>query len=146
MRIYIASSWRNQYYPQILDLLRDERHEVYDFKDEKTRFYWGDLDPEWGTWTQAQWFEAMKDSLAQRGFNADLGALTNCHVCVIVNPCNKSAHLEGGFAKGLGKRLIIYSPEEMEPELMYCMADHLVDCSHDLLQVLDDIKMGRFMR
>ena len=31
-RIYLAASWRNPYHADMLTLLRNARHEVYDFK------------------------------------------------------------------------------------------------------------------
>ena len=32
MHIYVASSWRNTYYPEVVQALRDAGHEVYDFR------------------------------------------------------------------------------------------------------------------
>ena len=32
-RIYVASSWRNQYYPAVVTRLREAGHEVYDFRN-----------------------------------------------------------------------------------------------------------------
>lgn len=31
--IYVASSWRNALYPNVVQRLRDARHEVYDFRN-----------------------------------------------------------------------------------------------------------------
>jgi hypothetical protein len=42
---------------------------------------------------------------------------------VLVLPCGRSAHLEAGWAKGAGKRLVILLDEQNEPELMYRFAD-----------------------
>lgn len=33
MKIYVASSWRNQYQPEVVATLRAVGHEVYDFKN-----------------------------------------------------------------------------------------------------------------
>lgn len=33
MKIYVASSWRNAYQPQVVDALRKEGNEVYDFRN-----------------------------------------------------------------------------------------------------------------
>lgn len=33
MHIYVASSWRNTYYPEVVQALRDAGHEVYDFRN-----------------------------------------------------------------------------------------------------------------
>jgi hypothetical protein len=31
-KIYVASSWRNEYYPEVVEKLREAGHEVYDFR------------------------------------------------------------------------------------------------------------------
>lgn len=31
-KIYVASSWRNQYQPQVVRFLHEQGHEVYDFR------------------------------------------------------------------------------------------------------------------
>jgi hypothetical protein len=33
MKLYIASSWRNEYYPDVVKTLCEEGHEVYDFRN-----------------------------------------------------------------------------------------------------------------
>ena len=32
-KIYVASSWRNKYYPEVVQALRAAGHEVYDFRN-----------------------------------------------------------------------------------------------------------------
>lgn len=32
-KIYVASSWRNQHYPEVVRRLREAGHEVYDFRN-----------------------------------------------------------------------------------------------------------------
>ena len=32
-KIYVASSWRNEYYPEVVAKLREAGHEVYDFRN-----------------------------------------------------------------------------------------------------------------
>ena len=32
-RIYVASSWRNKYFPEVVDALRAAGHQVYDFRN-----------------------------------------------------------------------------------------------------------------
>ena len=46
-RIYVASSWRNKYQPEVVAALRKEGHEVYDFRNPKDNpggFHWADVD------------------------------------------------------------------------------------------------------
>jgi len=32
-KIYVASSWRNEYYPEVVEKLREAGHNVYDFRN-----------------------------------------------------------------------------------------------------------------
>ena len=48
-KIYVASSWRNQYYPEVVNKLREAGHKVYDFRNPPHRqggFKWQNLDPD----------------------------------------------------------------------------------------------------
>ena len=50
MHIYVASSWRNTYYPEVVRALRNAGHEVYDFRNPEQNpggFHWEDVDPRW---------------------------------------------------------------------------------------------------
>lgn len=45
--IYVASSWRNQYYPEVVKRLKAEGHDVYDFRNPPhggCGFHWTDVD------------------------------------------------------------------------------------------------------
>lgn len=48
-------------------------------------------------------------------------------VCVMVLPCGRSANTEAGWMKGAGKRVMVYSPEKQEPELIYKIYDFVSD-------------------
>ena len=39
-KIYVASSWRNQYFPDVVKILREYGHEVYDFRNHKGNSYY----------------------------------------------------------------------------------------------------------
>ena len=46
-KIYVASSWRNTYYPKVVDALRKAGHQVYDFRNLPhggNGFHWTDID------------------------------------------------------------------------------------------------------
>ena len=121
-RIYVASSWRNQYFPDVVKCLREAGHEVYDFRNPPhggAGFHWTDIDPDAPNWTYAQYAEGLRHPLAERQFQADIDALTWADTCVLVLPCGRSAHTEAGWMAGAGKRVIAYIPEMVEPELMY---------------------------
>ena len=122
MKIYVASSWRNTYQPSVVQQLRDDGHDVYDFKDSEG-FHWGEVDPHWQTWTPQGYLNGLEHPCAKRGFTRDMQALIECEACVYVMPCGDSASLEAGWACGAGKRVFVYVPALREPDLMVKMAE-----------------------
>ena len=54
---------------------------------------------------------------------SDFRAMEWADTCVLVLPCGRSAHLEAGWFAGRGKRLIIFTKDGEEPELMALMAN-----------------------
>lgn len=130
MRIYVASSWRNNLQPFVVAVLRTHGHNVYDFKNpalDNTGFSWKEIDGGWQAWTPEQYREALKHPIAERGWRYDIEALRSCDACVLVLPSGRSASWEFGYAMGQGKRAAVYMPTSCEPELMYRGADILVD-------------------
>lgn len=137
--IYVASSWRNKYYPEVVKRLKAEGHDVYDFRNPThggSGFHWTDVDENAPNWTFEQYAEGLHNPLAERQFEADLMALQRADTCVLVLPCGRSAHTEAGWMAGAGKRVIVYIPEMVEPELMYKLFDEVVGSLDDLIQRL----------
>ena len=135
--IYIASSWRNPYYESVVKRLREEGFPVYDFRNPPhggNGFHWTDVDENAPNWTFEEYEKGMSHPLAKRQFQADLDALNAADSCVLVLPCGHSAHTEAGWMAGKGKRVIVYMPEMVEPELMYKLFDEVVDNLDDLVQ------------
>ena len=127
-RIYVASSWRNPYFPEVVTRLREAGHEVYDFRNPPhggAGFHWTDVDPDAPNWTYAQYAEGLHHPLAERQFQAD--------TCVLVLPCGRSAHTEAGWMAGAGKRVLAYLPEMVEPELMYKLFDGVAGSLEELV-------------
>ena len=124
MKIYVASSWRNDFQPGVVAALREDGHEVYDFKD-SDGFHWSEVDPSWKEWPSdiEKYLVGLGHPCAERGFSRDMTALRECDVCVYVMPCGVSASLEAGWACGAGKRVYVYVPGLREPDLMVKMAD-----------------------
>jgi len=113
MKIYVASSWRNPWQPGVVQLLREEGHEVYDFRAPvagDAGFSWREIDPLWQQWTPEQYRKNLRHPAAERGFRYDMDALEGCDACVLVQPCGTSAHLELGWAVGAGKRTAVLFP------------------------------------
>ncbi len=140
MKVYVASSWRNERQPEVVEALREARVEVYDFRapDHADGFHWSEIDPDWQQWTPEQLITNLGHSLARLGFGNDMGALQDADACVLVMPCGRSAHLELGYAVGVGKPTAILLSDG-EPELMYRMVDYLAT---DLQSLVAWVKRG----
>jgi hypothetical protein len=128
MKIYVASSWRNSFQPQVVATLKAHGHEVYDFRNPtegNKGFHWSEIDPEWKSWSVEEYVEALDHPVAEAGFKMDYDALNWCEACVGVMPFGRSASLELGYACGAGKLTAIVL-HDGEPELMVKMVDHLI--------------------
>jgi nucleoside 2-deoxyribosyltransferase len=136
MNIYVASSWRNKEQEFVVRALRAVGFNVYDFKNPEPGnhgFHWSQIDPEWQAWTPGKYRNALLHPIATAGFENDMSALRACDICVLVLPSGRSAHIEAGFAQGAGKKVIVYIPEPVEPELMYLMCDDIVLTMNELI-------------
>lgn len=125
MKVYVASSWRNEQQPLVVSRIKEAGFEVYDFRHpapQNTGFHWSEIHPEWRQWTPVEFRTALAHPVAAEGFQLDMEALTAADVAVLVMPCGRSAHLEAGYCAGSGKPLIILLDHDSEPELMYRMA------------------------
>lgn len=117
MKLYIASSWRNIYQPEVVRISREIGFEVYDFRNPapgQHGFSWREIDPEWQQWTFEQYRDAMSHPVSEAGFKLDMDALRECDACLLVMPCGRSAHLELGYAIGAGKRTAVVYPVDID--------------------------------
>lgn len=142
IKIYVASSWRNEHQPAVVKALREAGFDVYDFKNPApgdTGFHWSEIDPNWKNWTSEEFIKALKHPIAEAGYAKDMNALESCNVCILVLQSGRSAHLETGWAEGANRVVIAYIPPgvQIEPELMYKMLTHVTT---DLQEVIDLIK------
>ncbi len=133
--VYVASSWRNDIQPAVVELLRANDIACYDFKNPEgsTGFSWSEIDPDWQTWTAEQYVGALQHPRAIRGYESDFHAMQRADTFVLVLPSGRSAHLELGWAVGRGKRTCILTRDGEEPELMARMVDHITTTGEDLL-------------
>lgn len=139
MKIYVASSWRCRYQPEVVTKLRSLGHEVYDFRGPGTGwgetegsdggFHWSEVDPEWQSWSDdvPRYLRGLEHPRAIEGYKRDMDALKRADACILVNPCGQSAHAELGWAAGAKKITAAYCPEIREPDLMLKMADHITN-------------------
>lgn len=140
-RIYVASSWRNLFQPDVVERLRAAGHECYDFRNPPTGvkgFAWSEIDPDWQSWSAARYRELLlTHPIASRGFVTDLRGMQWADTCVLVLPCGRSAHLEAGWFAGQGKRCLILTRDGEEPELMALLATDICVSIEEVLAVLD---------
>jgi nucleoside 2-deoxyribosyltransferase len=141
VRIYVASSWRNNYQAEVVASLRQAGHDVYDFKDSEG-FHWSEVDPDWKQWPNDvyKYLIGLGHQCAIRGFNRDMEALKSSDVCIMVMPCGPSASMEMGYAVGSGKPTAVYCPEIREPDLMVKMAQLITDDWGEIADWLVGIK------
>ena len=86
-RIYVASSWRNKYYPEVVRRLKMEGHDVYDFRNPPhggNGFRWTDIDENAPHWTFTQYAGGLRHPLAERQFAADLEAMSGATVLTVL--------------------------------------------------------------
>jgi hypothetical protein len=135
-RIYVASSWRNQYQPDICKALLSAGHQIYDFRNPpgQAGFKWQDIEEGWQSWSPQRYKELLHHHPAiAHGFVADLRGMLWADTCVLVLPCGRSAHLEAGWFAGANRRLIILMLTKEEPDLMYLFAQDIVFSVDELL-------------
>lgn len=137
MKIYVASSWRNDHQEAVVEVLRSMGHEVYDFKNPphgRGGFAWSDIDENWQTWTTEEYRSALQHHISESGFNSDFDGMKWADCCVMVLPCGRSANTEAGWMKGSGKPVYVFSPIKQEPELMYKLYDGILASVDELHQ------------
>ena len=57
-KIYVASSWRNEFQPEVVKTLRALGHEVYDFRNPphgRGGFQWSSIGEDWLEWSAEQY-------------------------------------------------------------------------------------------
>jgi nucleoside 2-deoxyribosyltransferase len=138
MKVYLASSWRNaEQVKQIKDVLISKGHEVDAFCDSSAgRFVFSfDLLPDVSGMNAKT---VMQEPAVQKAFAEDKKWLDWADACVMILPAGNSAHLEAGYAKGQGKKLVIYRPvlPKGEFDVMYGFADLITEDLHDVVEFL----------
>jgi len=136
-KIYVASSWRNEHQPVVVEFLKGLGHEVYDFrnpKDGNKGFSWSSIDENWEDWTPEVYIKALDHPIAHDGYKLDFDAMNWADTCVMVLPCGRSANTEAGWMKGAGKEVYVLQFEKQEPELMYKIYDGILTSTQQLFE------------
>lgn len=144
MKIYVASSWKNNKQPEVVQILRRVGYEVYDFKNPEpyTGFDWAEIDPNWQNWSNDQYLQALNHPRAIKAFKSDFNAMKWADVCVLVLPCNRSAHTEAGWMSGMNKPTIALIDKNDPPELMYKIFDKITDNMDSVLCFLESLNLS----
>jgi nucleoside 2-deoxyribosyltransferase len=132
--IYLATSWKNEHYYRVLTLLRDNGHEVYDFREKG--FVFSSIAPNLDLLTAAQQVELLKNPIAQEAYDKDKAALEWADILVLLYPCGSDAHLELGYIAGQGKFTIVYINEGYVLGLMDKVCDKFVFSDAELIEAV----------
>lgn len=139
MKIYLASSWKNEEIVKLwAELLRRYHHEVDAFCDnsnDRYIFHFSEIGETW----DLDAINFMIDERSQKAFQEDKKWLNWCDCCLLILPAGKSSHLEAGYAKGQDKQLIIYQDEfpKGEFDVMYGFADLITDSRSAVIEFLN---------
>ncbi|HUV46314.1 MAG TPA: hypothetical protein VMW45_04530 [Dehalococcoidia bacterium] len=130
MKIYIASSWKNQ--ERVLWLaerLEQEGFEVDAFcraTDKRYSFHWSEFVDDEAELLKYDAISFIQDYRVVRAFNEDKSWLDWADTVIMLMPCGRSSHLEAGYAVGKGKGLYIYGDfPKGEFDVMYGFANGL---------------------
>lgn len=139
MKIYVASSWKNEQQPQVVEILRRHGHEVYDFRNPAPGnhgFGWKQCVTSPPPWSAYMTRMVLEHPVAEEGFRFDFGAMRWADAIVMLQPCGRSASLEAGWGAGAGKLTIALLTDGQEPELMLKMCDHICISLDEVVGIL----------
>lgn len=144
-RVYVASSWRCPWQPDVVEALRTVGHAVYDFKQPlgpgSRGFHWSECGINSQGENVSRYLTGLAHPIAQEGFNRDFGAMQWADACVLVLPCGRSAHIEAGWFIGKGKPTAILLYEDpVTPDLMYLMADLITPLCSEVIDWLQQLQ------
>ena len=133
MKIYLASSWHNEKYLEVLSTLRAEGYEVYDFRD--GGFMWNQVGSDLSQTTFYEMEAILQSDRVVAQFEKDMEALRDCDMLVLILPCGRSAHMELGAIAACDRPTIIMWAKS-EPDIMHLMSDFMVNDIDSLLKVV----------
>lgn len=144
MKIYVASSWKNTHYKATCDLLREAGHEILDWQQDG--FAWSQVDPDHAMIGEAHKFRdiILKHPRAIEGFRNDHKKMMEADMCVLLQPCGRSAHLEAGWFIGSEKPVVVYIPPNAYdgPDLMLLLAFSICISPEELIDDINEIENG----
>ena len=142
-KIYVASSWRNNQYEDVLGELLIAGHEIWDWRDPPTGtppFRWQDIVPDYThghAMDTDQFLNVIEQPHAIEGFHADFKGMQWCDLGVLLLPAGRSAHIEAGWIRGQAKDLYIIRPDDQEPDLMHKLTSAIFKDVNTLVRHLE---------
>lgn len=140
-KIYVASSWKNKYHNDVINLLKEEGYKPYNYRVD-ANFHWSDVDEHYESWTLEKFIQILAhNSKTIRGFEKDSNAYNNCDIGILVLPSGNSSHMEAGIIKARNKPLLIYidKSEVIEKDLLYKEADRITNDLNQLRRYVDEL-------
>jgi|SRR5262245_12766921 len=125
MRLYVASSWKNEDYYQVLSHLISVGHTVWDWREPPNGdpgFSWKQSNPDWKPGdkvTTAELRALLDTEAAKRGFANDMRGMIEADTGILLLPCGRSAHVEAGLMRGWSKPVYVLRQYPDEPDLLY---------------------------
>ena len=144
MKIYLASSWKNEVDVRRLAIrLRNEGCEVdclCEPKEGRFVFSWRELVENHKELLNHNAKDFLDHPKVLRAYQEDIKYLDWADCLILLLPCGNSAHMEAGYIKGAGKLLYILGGfESGKFDVMYGMANKLfwlASQMHDLIEEL----------
>ena len=117
MKIFVASSYRNKFHEQIVELLESKGFEVYNHRTAKLEK--GNNDDTLKGAALGNWkYEKI-------GLN--FLAIADCDAVLVLEPCGYSTAFEAGFAVALKKQIFRFETERSKSELYHALMCEIVD-------------------
>lgn len=132
--IYLATSWKNEHFYRVLHLLRDQGHEVYDFREKG--FVFSNIAPNVENLVHWEQQKVLNHPVAEEAYQKDKAALDWADILVMLYPCGNDGHLELGYAAGQGKFTVVYVNSGYVLGLMDKVCDKFVFTDQELLQAV----------
>lgn len=122
--VYVASSWRNPFYENVVNALEAENYAVWNWRNPPTGdpgFSWQHADPNYngGVVNMEVYKRLLATPQANRGFRNDKLGMRFADFGVLLLPSGRSAHNEAGYMCGKGKPVHVLRMIPEEPDLMY---------------------------
>lgn len=138
MKIYIASSWKNEVsILELARLIKSWGHKVDCFCDDSTGRYVFHFS-EVGNLDKLDAISFLEDNRTQKAFEEDKKMIDWSDAVVMLHPCGKSSHLEAGYAVGSGKKLYMVGEFlKGEFDVMYGFADGIFRDFNDLKKAIN---------